>query len=97
MPSYSVGLRGESNYQAAIARSREGEIAHLIEEPDNRYDPRAVQVLNAAGDLIGYLPRDGWLTDMLLDQGIRPVCTIASIQRPAGSSKPWGVVILVEK
>lgn len=93
---YHVGLRGESNYQPAIHKTLPGEPISLKPEPSNPHDPRAIQALNRRGDLIGYLPRDGWLTEMILDQGHEPVCTIASISR-ASYGLPYGVVIAVEK
>lgn len=65
---YSVSVVGERNYQDAIAAVGEGEAVVLYHEPDNPYDDRAVAV-RCHGDTIGYIPRDSWLTEVLLDEG----------------------------
>jgi hypothetical protein len=55
-------VRGESNYQAALASlkaytdSRSRIPALLVREPDNKYDPNAVAVM-IYGRLVGYLSR----------------------------------------
>lgn len=50
-------LTGESNYQAALARCRAGEVVTLVTEPGNQFDPNAVYVITSGGDKIGYLAR----------------------------------------
>lgn len=65
---YSVAVTGERNYQDTIASIGEGEAVVFYHEPDNPYDDRAIAV-SCHGDTIGYLPRDSWLTEALLDEG----------------------------
>jgi hypothetical protein len=67
--TYEVAVVGESNYQGAIYKGMVGKEALLVPEPDNPYDPRAIRVDNHRGQTIGYLPREGWLTSALLDEG----------------------------
>lgn len=95
MREYSVGLAGESYRQPAIAKTQVGEAVSFEPEFDNRYDDRAVKVLNQRGDHIGYLPRDGWLTDYLLDQGGSVAASVCSIG--TGTGGHLGVVLKVEK
>lgn len=90
--SYPVGIVGERSYQLAIRRLREREAVTLWHEPDNPYDDRAIAVATSGGDTIGYLPRDFWLRDALLDEG-KP-CT-AKVLRLAKDGRTTGVVIEV--
>ena len=90
---YSVNVVGESHRQPAIARTRIGETATLKPDPANRYDPRAVAVLNGAGEQIGFLPRDGWLTRALLDEGKSYVARIGQIHQPE-IGRPHAAVVL---
>lgn len=92
---YPVGIVGESHYQPAIARTHEGSPVRLLHEPDNRADPRAIRVLNAARAQIGYIPRGHWVTDAILDEGKTFRARVGSIA-PAGSAGLLGVVIDVE-
>lgn len=77
--SYRVGIVGEANYQKAIAGLRVGEIVQLRPEPDNPHDPRAVAVVDGDGATIGYLPREHWLKDALLDQGKTAMATVGDL------------------
>lgn len=60
-----VNVAGESHYQdalRAIVGPAAGEVrldatAHLLPEPENEHDPKAVRV-EIAGSKVGYLPRD---------------------------------------
>lgn len=81
---YRVGIVGESRRQSAIRRAKAGEAVRLVHEEGNPHDARAIQVLSRRGEQLGYLPRDGWLTEVLLDQRQAVRATIASIARPAG-------------
>ena len=69
---YPVNLTGTKSYQPAIAGICEGEPAFLLHEPENPYDDRAIAVVAAftgePGETIGYLPRDSWIADALLDE-----------------------------
>ena len=66
--SYPVGIVGESNYQGTIRHLRVGQLVKLLHEPSNPYDSRAIAVAASNGDTIGYIPRDFWLRDALLDE-----------------------------
>ncbi len=56
-------VAGYSHYEAAISQCCPGEPLYLQREPDNKYDPQAIVVLNVAGcgprdgQKIGYIPR----------------------------------------
>lgn len=89
---YPVGIVGERSYQDAIARLNEGQQVMLWREPGNPYDDRAIAVAMSNGATIGYLPRDHWLRDALLDEG-KPFT--AWVLRLAKEGVATGVVIEV--
>ena len=89
---YPVGIVGERSYQDAIARLNEGQQVMLWHEPGNPYDDRAIAVAMSTGATIGYLPRDHWLRDVLLDEG-KPFT--AWVLRLAKEGAATGVVIEV--
>lgn len=95
--SYPVTLAGTKSYQHAIAGVCEGEPAFLLHEPDNPYDERAIAVVAAytgePGETIGYLPRDSWLSDALLDEDQGCHATIKRL--PRGQDGITGVTIEV--
>lgn len=90
--TYPVGIVGEKNYQAAIRKLREGDQVTLWHEPDNPYDERAIAVATATGATIGYIGKDSWLRDVLLEEA-KP-CT-AGVLRLASGPKGTGVTIEV--
>lgn len=56
----------------SIPGLRPGDRVDLRREPDNRYDPRAVQVRTVSGALLGYVPRtDNQALCNLMDAGFR--------------------------
>lgn len=87
---YPVALVGERNYQDAIAAIGEGEEVVLFHEPDNPYDDRAIAVV-CHGDTIGYLPRDCWLGEALIDEGKPVSARVARLS--SGTSGVTGVTI----
>lgn len=89
---FRVGLVGESFYQPAIARCAAGDDVMLLAEPHNAHDPRAIGAW-ARGQQLGYLPRDGWLTRAMLDEGKAPTASIESIEQAAAGKR--GVVVTV--
>lgn len=91
---YRASVVGESHYQQAIARTAVGEPAFLIPEPTNRYDARAISVLNANGEKIGYLARESWLHSVMLDEGWPVAATVDFIGTADGGLA--GVVLGVE-
>lgn len=92
---YPVTLVGTKSYQRAIAGVCEGEPAFLLHEPDNPHDDRAIAVVAAytgePGETIGYLPRDSWLGEALLDEGKGFRAQIKRLSR--GDDGITGVVI----
>ena len=90
---YSVGIVGESNYQAAIAELREGEHVELVPEPDNPHDPRAISVRDGEGAVIGYIPRAHWLTAALLDEGKPYTARVERIEGGDRERPSRGVVL----
>lgn len=87
---WPVGLAGESHYQPAIARCDPGQGVALIPEPTNVFDPRAIMVWSEAGEQIGYIPRDCWVAEALLDEGAKLHAVIASM---AGAAPMRAVVL----
>ena len=56
---------------------KEGDVLKLVREPQNRYDPRAIKVLNQDGMHIGYVPRiKNEVISNLMDAGKHMVCEI---------------------
>jgi hypothetical protein len=53
--SFFTSIAGRGFYPAPCEC---GEFVHLIREPDNSHDRNAFMVVNSAGSLVGYLPRD---------------------------------------
>jgi hypothetical protein len=93
LPGYPVGLVGESHYQPAIRRCRIGEGVQIVPEPANPYDPRALAVISARGQLIGYIPKSSFVQRLVHDE-VRTLAThIHAINsHPNGHT---GIVILV--
>ena len=94
MGRYPVPLVGEKHYQPAIKASNVGDVVHFEPEPNNPHDPKAVLVTNGTGNVLGYLPRDGWLTRLIVDEGGMPLAQIKSINGH-GRGKLLGVVLEV--
>ena len=94
MGRYSVGLVGESKYQPAIKRLRSGDLVQLQPEPGNKHDERAIRAVSPAGDTVGYLERDGWLTRCILDEN-GTVATRVKDVVGGGRGRSLGVVLEV--
>lgn len=78
--TYSIGLVGERSYQPQIVAIGEGEAVVLYSEPDNPHDDRAIAA-SCHGDTIGYVPRDSWLTDALIDEGQGCIAKVSRLTR----------------
>jgi hypothetical protein len=91
MKIYPLGIVGESNYQASIAKCRQGESVQICHETENPFDPQALRVENFLGKVIGYIPKDCWLRDAIHDQGRGCAATIKDIM--LGDSGIYGVVL----
>jgi hypothetical protein len=81
---FKLGLVGESHYQSAIERCCVGDVIALLEEPDNPYDSRAIFALSSGRGIIGYVPRDSWLTRAIIDERKIAIGIVASIEGPPG-------------
>lgn len=92
--TYPVGVAGESFRQAAVRKCRIGDCVDFELEPDNPFDPDAVAVY-VRGEQIGYLPRDGWVTRVLIDQDGSVTATVLSVGR--GNASDLGVVLAVSR
>lgn len=90
---YSVGIVGESHRQPAIARTRVGERVTIVHDSRNVHDRRAMAVMNARGEQIGFLPRDGWLTRALLDEQKTCQSRVSEVHR-AAPGRPYAAVVL---
>lgn len=67
--TYPVGIVGEQHYREAVARCRAGQPVVLYREPRNPFDAGAIAVTSAAGELIGYIPKDSFLYDHINTDG----------------------------
>lgn len=81
---YSIALVGTSHRQQAIDDASEGQAVNFLHEPGNPYDDRAIAVTGPSGAMLGYVPKDSWLKDALLDEEKGCRATIADIKPPAG-------------
>jgi hypothetical protein len=93
--SYTVDLAGEMNYQNNIKAAQIGDEAALRIEADNPHDSRAIAVENRSGATIGYLPRDCFVHELVIDKGHTVAVHISSIG--AADNGKLGVLISVEK
>ena len=93
--TYHANIVGESFYSSAIARSQIGERIRLLHIIDNKHDPRAVAVVSERNELLGHLPRGGWLTRALLDEQFDYAARIAAIHPPDDERAHYAVVLKV--
>jgi hypothetical protein len=89
---YSVGLVGESNYQSSIQTCQAGQHVRVVHEIGNPYDPLALVVITASGEVIGYIPRENWLRRAIHEEAKGCDAYIRSVEGDAGRI---GVVIQV--
>lgn len=66
--TYPVSLVGEQYYAGTVAALRVGDEARIWREPDNPYDALALAVSDAAGRMIGYVPKDCFLQRAIHDE-----------------------------
>lgn len=92
--TYSVRVAGVTYRQDAIRLCNVGDEVDFEHDEANQYDPRAIAVY-ADKRQIGFLPKDGWLTDYLLDQGGWASGHIASIG--GAVTGDLGVVLSIQK
>lgn len=92
---YTVGLVGELNYQSDIKSTQIGEEVALRVEADNPHDSRAIAVENRSGKTIGYLPRDSFVHELVIDKAQAVAVHISSIG--AADNGKLGVLLSVEK
>ena len=95
MGRYSVGLVGESNYQAAIGQLSPGDPVTIQHEPDNPHDPRAIRVADVTGSTIGYIPRGSWVGRALIDDGLAMSATVERVTGGTPGQRSRGVVLAV--
>jgi len=97
MGTYTLGIVGESHYQDAIRRCRQGDRVILKREPENPHDENAVAVLRENGEQIGYLSRDHaeWVADVM-DKGKEVKAKIALLTGGKRDKPTRGVVIDVD-
>ena len=81
---YTIALVGTQRRLRAIGNAAPGETVRLLHEPDNPYDDRAIAVMNAAGEQIGYLPKGSWAGEALIEEVKGCQARITEITFPAG-------------
>jgi hypothetical protein len=75
-------VAGTAYHQASAAMPglRPGDRVDLRREPENRYDPRAVQMRTTSGAMLGYVPRtDNQALCNLMDAGFRLEGRVSSL------------------
>jgi len=97
MGTYTLSIVGESHYQDAIRRCRQGDRVILKREPENPHDEKAVAVLREDGETIGYLSRDNavWVA-RVMDEGKQVEAKIKRILGGTTDKPTPGVVIDVD-
>lgn len=85
-----------SSRQEELRRCARGEPIHLVHEPENPHDARAVAVVSPRGVRVGYLPRDRalWMSSKIE----RGYDVRAIVERIKGSHLPGatlGVVVRI--
>jgi len=97
MGTYTLGIVGESHYQDAIRRCRQGDRVILKREPENPYDENAVAVLREDGETIGYLARDHavWVAERM-DEGRQVEAKIKLLTGGTRDKPTRGVIIDVD-
>jgi len=97
MGTYTLGIVGESHYQDAIRRCRQGDRVVLKREPENPYDANAVAVLRESGECLGYLKREHaeWMAEVL-DKGRQVQAKITLLTGGTRDKPSRGVVIDVD-
>jgi hypothetical protein len=93
MGRYSIELVGESNYQPAVKRLRQGDPIELEHEPSNTFDPMAVVARDVVGRTVGYVPRDSWLQRLIAEEGEDVLARVRAIVG-GGPGKPSLGVLL---
>ena len=82
--TYTVGIVGEANYQAAIRSCSVGQRVRIFHEPDNPYDELALAVATDQGRTLGYIARDCWLQDAVHEEARGCEATIKEISAAGG-------------
>lgn len=92
MGRYSAHLVGESNYQGAVKRLRDGDPIELVHEPDNAYDDRAIMAATSDGATVGYLQRGSWIGRVLIDEQ-KPVAARVHEIIGGGRGQMLGIIL----
>lgn len=77
-------VAGRYYYQGAFAAP--GEPLCFVREPNNAFDPNAVMILNAVGELIGYLPY-GLAAELAADLDAHTTILTGTIMRAAAANE----------
>jgi hypothetical protein len=78
--TYPVPLVGEQHYQDAVELLELGEEVFVRHQPHNPYDAMALAAVDAAGDVIGYVPKDCFLRGAVFEQGKACSATVRSLE-----------------
>ena len=78
-PVYSAGLVGEQHYARAVGACAVGDPAAIVQEVGNPHDDEALAVVSSGGDTLGYLPRNSWLREAILEEEKGCDVTIAKV------------------
>lgn len=94
--TYSVKVAGTSKYQKAVYQCSIGQAVSFVPEPTNQHDSRAIAVITEYGEFIGYLPKGGWLTRVLLDEARGAAAIISDLTGGIGDRRTVGVNLNVK-
>lgn len=91
-----VGMHFRPQGKALVAEMEEGQVLRLVREPENKYDPNAIQVFFEDSH-IAYVNRDEavWIADAL-DSGIAASCVVTSFEDRKNNRHPICEIMVLE-
>ena len=93
---YKLALVGVSKYQAEIHKCDEGDEIALLHEHNNPHDENAIVAITSRGQKIGYVARDSWVKELLIEQGRMCRTWIEHINLGGKNNKTLGVVLRID-
>ena len=93
--SYLVGIIGEAEHQSAIERCVIGERVYIPLEVRLAGNAGMLAVVSVRQEILGYIPRDGWLGRLIQKEGQSYDAIIMGIKSPS-PGMPLGVALSVQ-
>jgi hypothetical protein len=93
--SYLVGIIGEAEHQPAIEKCVIGERVDIPLERQTAGNAEVLPVVSVREEILGYIPRNGWLGRLIQRKGQACDAIIMSIKSPS-PGMPLGVALSVQ-